>query len=191
MIGETTARLRTATATAHQRLEDDLDIFGKVAGADSRRRLVERFHGLHVGAERALSPWLHDIDGLVFGERSRLPALDRDLKALGATVAGLVPVCAVASPASVAEALGMLYVLEGSTLGGHVIGRRMASEGLDRVGLTFLDPYGARVGERWRDFLAVLERETASDAAREAAATGARRAFAVTHDWLCAEVVAA
>lgn len=183
MIGETTARLRAETADSHQRLEESLDLFTKVAERGSRRRLVERFHGLHAGAEQALAPWLAAIDGLEFDDRSRLPHLRRDLKTLG--VSGEAAICPVATPADAAEALGLFYVLEGSTLGGHMIGKQLARDGVDDEGLTFLNPYGAAVGERWRAFMTVLERETASASDRDAAVAGARRGFALVTDWLC------
>jgi len=184
MTGETTARLRAETAEAHRRLEDNLDIFGKIASADARRRLVQRFHGLHAGAEAALAPWLTAVDGLAFGDRSRLPQLRRDLAALGCGDPA-PPACRVAAPAGAAEALGLLYVLEGSSLGGRVIGRRLAADGIDDTGLSFLDPYGPQVGEQWRAFTAVLERETVGDADREAAVAGALRGFQLALDWLC------
>lgn len=191
MIGETTARLRAETATAHERLETDLDIFAHVRRPPDRRRLVERFHGLHAGVERALAPWLEQVAGLDFAGRSRLPHLRRDLTALHAALPAALPVCDVGPVGDRGEALGLLYVFEGSTLGGHVIRKRLAAEGQDADGLSFLDPYGAAVGERWRAFLAVLERQTADEAARASAVRGGRRGFDLAHGWLCAQAVAA
>lgn len=191
MTGETTARLRAETATAHERLETDLDIFTRVRRMQDRRRLVERFHGLHAGVERALAPSLASLADLDFPGRSRLPHLRRDLTALGAASPAALPVCDIGPVVDAAEALGLLYVFEGSTLGGHVIRKRLAAEGHDADGLSFLDPYGAAVGERWRTFLAVLERETTDPAARAATTRGGRRGFALAHDWLCAETASA
>ncbi|MDP1632046.1 MAG: biliverdin-producing heme oxygenase [Caulobacter sp.] len=177
-------RLRTATAALHSRLELDLDLFEQVSRPQGRRRLVERFHGLHVGAERALAPFLSSLSGLEFEKRSRLVHLDHDLVALGGRLTD-IPACPVASPASLAEALGLFYVLEGSTLGGHVIRRQLTARGVDAEGLSFLDPYGPEVGVRWRDFLAVLDRETPLEPARDDAVAGAVTGFTLTHDWLC------
>lgn len=191
MIGETTARLRAETATAHERLETDLNIFARVRRPVDRRGLVERFQGLHAGVERALSPWLGALADLDFAGRSRLPHLRRDLTALDAAPTAPLPVCAIDAVGDRGEALGLLYVFEGSTLGGHVIRKRLAAEGQDAEGLSFLDPYGAAVGERWRAFLAVLERETVDEPARASAVRGGRRGFELAHGWLCAEAVAA
>jgi heme oxygenase len=89
------------------------------------------------------------------------------------------------SPANLAEALGMLYVLEGSTLGGHVILRTLRNAGVDCAPLAFLDPYGPDTGRRWRDFLIVLEQETGSEMRRDAACKGAVLAFEHALEVLC------
>ena len=88
---------------------------------------------------------------------------------------------------SLGEALGLLYVLEGSTLGGKVIRRQVEASGGDMAGLTFLDPYGAQAGERWRSFLAVLDR--AAGAEPEGAVAGARAGFRHAELRLCGEAV--
>ncbi len=82
----------------------------------------------------------------------------------------------------------MLYVLEGSTLGGQVIRKRLLARGQAMTGLSFLDPYGPETGRRWKDFLAVLQRECPPDDVRsgEAAAKGAVTGFDRAGAWLCA-----
>lgn len=190
MASETVSRLRDATRDEHQRLEDSLDIFGRVARPEGRRRLVERFHGLHAGAERALSPLLSGIAGLDYDARSRLPFLAADVRTLGGDPAGLT-LCDVDRPANLAEALGVFYVLEGSTLGGQVIRKRLEARGDTDRGLSFLNPYRDQVGPRWRAFLEVLERDTATEPRRDAAVKGALAGFAMTQAWLCVPLEAA
>ena len=153
MIGHTHRRLRRATRAQHERLEARVDIFRRIRTRAGRRRLVQDFHDLHVAAEAGLASWLADLPGLDFDARRRAPRIAQDLAVLGGAPRAAEPILV----ASVSEALGVLYVLEGSTLGGHVIRRRIEAEGGDMAGLSFLDPYGASVGERWRAFLAVLD----------------------------------
>jgi len=157
MDADLPTRLRGATQDAHQRLEDRLDILDRMATGAGRRELVRGFHAMHLAAETALSPWLSDLAGLDFEDRRRTPHLARDLVTLGVTPAQVAPPVVN----GVGEALGRLYVLEGSSLGAKVIARQAALRGLDMIGLSFLDPYGSRTGERWRGFLAVLARESA------------------------------
>jgi heme oxygenase len=177
MISDAHCRLRAATQDHHQRLEEQVDILGRIATPEGRRDLVEGFSGLHADAEAALAPWLADLPGLDFQARRRSAHLARDL----AVVGGAAPTARPIAVRGVAEALGLMYVLEGSTLGGRVIRKQVAARGGDMAGLSFLDPYGERVGERWRSFLSVLGDEPDTDALVAGALAGFRHA----EDRLC------
>lgn len=170
MISDTHRRLRDTTHAQHQRLEAGLDILRRISSPSGRRELVERFHGLHAEAEAALAPWLTRLDGLEFEARRRTPSLARDLARLGGVAAP--PAADPIRVAGVAEALGVMYVLEGSSLGGRVIRRHVEAAGGDMTGLSFLDPYGEAVGERWRAFLSVLAAEPDADGVVTGAVTG-------------------
>ena len=128
-------RLREATRPAHERLEERLDMLSKLGSVEQRRTLAAAFHRLHAGMERELAPWLADLDGLDFDDRRRSLVLDADLAALGATAPAPT---AAPRPAGRAEALGLMYVLEGSSLGGKVIRKHaeravLHVDGTDRV----------------------------------------------------------
>jgi heme oxygenase len=186
-IPDVLARLRAATAPAHERLEADLDLFTAIATPRGRRRLVRRFHGLHSGAEAVLAPWLGAVPGLDFQARRRRDLLAADLAALGEAAAPAPPHPA---PTSLPEALGQFYVLEGSTLGGQVIRKRVLGAGGTMQGLSFLDPYGAETGPRWKSFLGILDRECQRPARAEAAVRGGLAGFEAARRHLCAEVIA-
>lgn len=64
----------------------------------------------------------------------------RSLRVSGAFAAGPGPRAEISNRA---EALGFLYVIEGSTLGGRLILRELAAGGAEITGLSFLDPFGA------------------------------------------------
>lgn len=178
-------RLRAHTRGPHEALEADLDIFSHLASAAGRRRLTRLFHGLHAGAEAVLTPWLSAVQGLDYDARRRGPDLDRDLAHFGEPAP---PPCPLTPPTSRAEALGLLYVLEGSTLGGQVIRKRLLSQGASLDGVSFLDPYGSDTGRRWKTFLTVLDRECPPDRpeAGEAAVRGGVAGFTAARAWLCA-----
>ena len=187
MTDDIVARLRCATEEAHGRLEERLEIVQRVCSRAERLAAVERFWGLHEGAERALAPMLGDVDGLDFAARRRAELIEADLADLGGNKPSSVPVCPVEHTKSRAEALGFFYVLEGSTLGGKVIRRELAALGQDATGLSFLDPYGPDTGERWRSLLAVLRRESPSGtgAVADEMVRGAVSAFKHAEGWLC------
>ena len=87
-------------------------------------------------------------------ERRRADALASDLRALG--VEPLAPMPAP-EPLSDAEALGALYVIEGSTLGGQVIMRSLQGTDFEAGATRFFDAYGPRTGAMWKAFCAALE----------------------------------
>lgn len=173
------ARLRAETAASHRGLEARSDVLARAACRNRRKALVLAFHRLHSAAEAGLAPLLETIPGLDYDRRRRLPLLESDLAALSLRPAR--PPGAVA-PACQAEALGMLYVLEGSTLGAQVIRRELAVRGADLKGLSFLDPYGSHTGAMWRDFLTVLDRVAGEQPG--AAVRGGLAAFAMAEQLL-------
>ncbi|MDP3635429.1 biliverdin-producing heme oxygenase [Phenylobacterium sp.] len=189
MVETILGRLRAATADAHQSLETRLNIVEQLTAPAARRRLAERFHAWHVGSESAMAPLLSDIVGLGYAGRRRSVELASDLAVLGGQpqTGRRIP-----APANSAEAMGRLYVLETLTLGGKAIARQVAARGLNMKGLSFLDPYGAEAGERWRKFVLIAEREGAvSDKACEAMVRGAVAGFSQAERWLCEPTVAA
>jgi heme oxygenase (biliverdin-IX-beta and delta-forming) len=184
MISAAHQRLRDATQADHQRLESRLDILARIASPTGRRALVQDFHCLHREAEAALEPWLGEMPGLEFDARRRSVQLSRDLQAVGGQAR------AASAPPKVANAqaaLGRMYVLEGSTLGGRVIRKAVSSRGDHMGGLSFLDPYGERVSERWRSFLAVVAAQVCGPTQIEALIAGALAGFRHAEARLCGE----
>lgn len=184
MSKTTLERLREATRNAHEGLEARLDILNRMDTLAGRQTLAAGFHAFHAGVELATAPHLANLPGLEFASRRRTPLLEADLERLGVRAGAPA---SVAPPRSVAEALGLLYVVEGSSLGGKVIAKQAAARGLDLEGLSFLNPYGERTGEYWKGFLSILDRECpAQDPGRgEAAARAAASAFAHAEITLC------
>lgn len=180
------AHLREATSEAHGRLEQELDLLGRVRDRQRFAHVLERFLGFHLTWERAIrqQPSLRSF----IEPRSRLPHLRRDLSALGRTNAEVarLPSCVAAEGLArdAAGAVGSLYVMEGSTLGGQVIGRALAdAEWRPAGGLTYFEPYGDRTGAMWRAFGTWAEAMVTPEH-RPAAEHGARRTFAVLQEWL-------
>jgi heme oxygenase len=174
--------LRSATRDLHDGLEARLDVFARVADPVRRREMVGRFLAFYRPAEAALARVLADEPDLEFDARRKAPALERDLRTLKvAPTDATLADAPLATPTGRCEALGFLYVLEGSTLGGRVIDKQLRLRGLSPEGLSFFQGYGEATGVRWKAFCAVLER--ADD--KTAAARGARSAFVQMEAWMC------
>ena len=56
------------------------------------------------------------------------------------------------------EALGALYVIEGSTLGGNVIAKQLSkTEGFDGISFHFFGCYQENTGPMWKSFKEALD----------------------------------
>ena len=184
-------RLRAATGEIHRHLDGDLDILAQLASGPARRRQVFRYRDFYTGAEAAMEGPLAGLSDVAASLGARTTCLIADLNALGADATRQSRPIAPPSVANRAEALGLLYVVEGSGLGGKVILRQLAARGEALTGLTFLDPHGAEAGEVWKRVLAVLARDLGSEADIAAAVAGAIKGFAFARACLVTETVTA
>lgn len=105
-------------------------------------------------------------------ERRRAAALLADLAELGFAPPAPSP---IAAPATAAERVGALYVLEGSRLGGTLLRRRLAEAQPGAPNAYLAHGEGAPL---WRTFLEWLDSRALDPAQTRAAVDGARGAFA-------------
>jgi heme oxygenase len=186
--------LRIGTRQLHVRLEKRMPFFSPGLDAALYTRLLKAYYGFYQPLETALATSALMPAGLVPAERVKMPALVADLNALGLSDADIVslPRCArlpmIDSPAA---CLGVMYVLEGATLGGQLLRREVHSRlGLDEhSGARFLNVYGAATGPRWKAFLNHLHVAPHEPQALEAAAQAAQFTFSSFEQWLDAQGV--
>lgn len=146
-------RLRSETRAAHEAAEREFDWERRVATSAGYRALLGRFWGFHATWEPVVAARL--ADPAFVEPRRKLGLLRADLTHLGASpndITMLPTVDAGALPRTDAEALGSLYVMEGSSLGGQIIARRIAATlGYRREsGCAYFNAYGPEVGTMWR-----------------------------------------
>jgi heme oxygenase len=133
-----------------------MDLGRRLASIQGYVELLQALARLHGAFEQCLARFDWTQLGIDLEERKRMRWLAEDLAALGARIA--LPPALTAAPNDVFEALGALYVLEGSTLGGRIVFERAAAlPGIScRRGARFFYGHGQRTGRLWRDFLDVL-----------------------------------
>ena len=166
-------------------MEARLDLTDPALDLWRLRDVVTRLHGFWAGTEPALDTWAGEHPGLAealqWSRRRRTARLARDIAVLGGSIGPPAP--AVHDRPDTAAALGWLYVVEGSTLGGAVITRALARL---RPGLRLecFAPYDEGPGPMWRDFQAKLEQWQAGDDLRaERVASAGVATFAALADW--------
>jgi heme oxygenase len=178
--------LRDRTRGAHERVEARVDAPARLADRSAYRSWLDLLLGFHAATDAVLE--------IAFAETGlppsgRVQRLRRDLAALGASAAEIaaVPQLDPAWIAGGASACGTLYVVEGSALGGAVLGRQARAE-LDVTplsGAAFFSGAGSPA-PRWRAVCAVLDdRLGDDDDARVVAVGGALAAFAAFEEWAC------
>lgn len=146
-------RLRAATRDAHERVDRRFSGYDLGKPLDYRC-FLEAHHAVLPGCERALEASAAGrlIDD--WARRVRTPALLADLDCLGGTQARAAPAGRRLAPAA---AFGMLYVLEGSRLGGAILARRVLDGGSPRCAeATRYLRHGEGL-RLWPSFLAALE----------------------------------
>lgn len=173
------AALRRWTADVHERLHG-APAFAALAGGrldlPAYADLMSRLLGFHRAVAPTVSRGLDRLGLSGDRHRARLARLEYDLAAIGPCVPPVV-----AAPAwSDDAAVGCLYVVDGSTLGGRVIHRQLdyllgpSDAGRSFFGGTPDDPLC------WRRLCAALERYGAETPSRlSAMAEGATETFAL------------
>ncbi len=178
-------QLRSVTRAAHLRLEAEVDFDGRLTSLEAYRSLLEGFFRFLKPVEAALEALdLREL-GIDYWLRRKLGWVEADLKDLGhsaASLNGLPEFSAAPKLRDPVEALGALYVLEGSSLGRQVMLGKLAPRlnvGPDWAG-RFFNGYGKDTGAMWGSFVAVLnEAGSAPHSAQliEAAALATFNAF--------------
>ncbi len=151
-------RLRESTRLVHARLEGSLALVQPGLTASRYLRVLEAFYGFYAPLEplvmRAVA---QDGAALALELRVKAPLLEADLSRLLRTRAQIdeLPRCTdLPRVAQRSQALGALYVMEGATLGGQIIGRYLRDHlGIDAAsGALFFAGYGVETRARWLAF---------------------------------------
>jgi heme oxygenase len=179
-------RLRDATAQQHRQVEHRIGLLDRAWTAQTYVQLLQAMRGLHAPLERRLAAMGWSGTAIVMRERCKTPWLEADLAHYGFYGTDLaecrdLPLCE-----DVCAGLGVLYVLEGSTLGGQVILRSLQMKlGISATaGGRFFAGYGALSGARWRSYLAELERLGGSPHDAAVIEQAALQTFAAFDRWL-------
>lgn len=179
-------RLKRATNETHERL--DQCIMGK--GIFDSRALFACFlrvqHRLHARIDALYDDPALQAPFPELPSRRRLARIERDLADLGS--AAPIDAPARAPLPAWPTALGWLYVVEGSALGGAVIYKMAARLGLDQqFGASHLAPPSHGVAAHWRHFTAALNALPLTDHEEQQVVAGARAAFSAVGHYVSEE----
>jgi heme oxygenase len=177
----TIGAVRERTQSVHHRLESRLQLT-RAPSVAYYAAYLSRMYGVVQAIERKAAEQADSLSRLpdLADRAHKSSALERDLTDLGVLPQKL-PVLSLPELADVAALFGALYVLEGSTLGGTVLARRLEAE-LGALPTRYLRIYGLETAAKWRTFLAALETFAALDE-RQRVARAAHRMFETIEAW--------
>ena len=175
--------MKEATAPVHQALEKlplSASLTSPAVTLEDYKNYLLRMLPVLQDLEQNIYPLLlvtvPDIE-----QRRKLPLLVEDLSRLDAVIPGVtvLPLTQSTQNMTLAFAMGIMYVMEGSTLGGRFIGNNIQKA----LGLTpgsgaqYFGGYGAATGSMWKSFLQHLDHFQGTQHTADEIIEGARFAF--------------
>ncbi len=184
--------LRRATASIHaevERLGLLAPLVSEEVTLEDYRRYLQAIASIHAPLEELLYRQLDPGVGLRLGLRPKWPALRQDLEEQGLPwqIHQLRLIPPPLLPMDLSFTVGGLYVIEGSTLGGHTIARHLRRRlGPAVGGARLLDFHGPQTAAAWRTFTTGLNESAAMGLLiPERVIAGALAIF--NHVYLCLE----
>lgn len=168
-------RLKAASAQAHERVDNGVMQAAPFASPDAYAAFLRFQYRLHrqvepLYAAPALQPLLPDL-----AERSRLEALEADFADLGLAR----PDAPLGPELALPEALGWLYVVEGSNMGAAILAKEATKIGYSSEhGARHLAGHPEGRALHWRRFTAALDAVELSEEEDRRVEEAARAAFA-------------
>lgn len=148
------AKLKEATRPQHDSLEGTVDIMNRAMTLEGYKNLLCKFYSFHAAIEQPLGAIDWQTLGFDFESRRKRHFLEKDFQYLDVDKSRIDLWRDLPEINDAPQAVGCLYVLEGSTLGGQVISRHLR-QNFDLTpanGAAFFNSYGERVGEMWKAF---------------------------------------
>jgi heme oxygenase (biliverdin-IX-beta and delta-forming) len=178
--------LKAATHAAHVRLEKRLALDAADLTLDRYTRYLECMLGFHRTVARGLEParlvWSGAADCGI-----RVRWLEADLEDLGVEARyPAMPAHLLPGLRERPEIIGCSYVVEGASLGGLVLYRRLCDRwhlGQARGG-SFLFGYGPGTAARWKRFVDAMNAAPLDEAGVRRCVDTARRTFGAVDSWL-------
>jgi heme oxygenase (biliverdin-IX-beta and delta-forming) len=184
-------QLRSKTAHSHQLIEQNSvsqSLMSQGVTLTQYAQYLKSMYGFVYGFERMVFPLLKPYQLLQLDDRRKSHLIQADLALLNHTAAQpyvndeLFSTHYQTAPA----ALGGMYVLEGSTLGGQIISRHLSKVLGDSVAgkTTYLTAYNGQTSGMWKSFLQLLCEAGATTANKDEIIDSAVNTFSLLNNCL-------
>jgi heme oxygenase (biliverdin-IX-beta and delta-forming) len=184
--------LRIKTSEHHESIEQKLALTETFKSRKEYVALLEAFYGFYFSMEKKLETFAAEFRRHSFelAPRHKLSWIAEDLQKLGYLPSQLskIPHCpTVPQLYEFESAVGCLYVLEGSTLGGQIIARHL-NQSLSitpQNGGRFFSGYGPYTGKMWQEFVNFLNTQEKFITDHETVVQAACDTFKCLEAWIC------
>ena len=180
--------LKTETAPQHQAIESVIPLLKPdLTLAEYRSHLIKML-GFYTPLEARLSQYVQEFgDVLSIARRFKTQWLHADLIALAESTMDLAEsgkYAAISKITSLPMCVGVLYVIEGSTLGAQVIRRSLIQNlDLDDTTMHFYNGYGSETLTMWKSLRSQAQNAVKDSDYSESGAS-ARETFRLLLEWL-------
>lgn len=185
--------LKQATATAHANLEQ-LPISSSIMKPDVTMAEYSRYLQVMYQVINEVEKRFFHVVSSVFSDmnlRAKSDLIKEDLKKIGGIPEAKSSLIFDSADKSTAFIVGIIYVVEGSTLGGRYMLKNINSV-IDFGGqnaTTFLDGYGNTTGSMWKKFANELSEFEAVTKSSSDIIAGAQHAFEAIHNHFLTSLV--
>ncbi|EOR94289.1 bacteriophytochrome heme oxygenase BphO [Arcticibacter svalbardensis MN12-7] len=178
--------IKINTKNSHQSLENKLILPMKsIHNQESLARLLVIFYSFFGGLEVNINKHIDTAFLPDYADRRKTAALENDLILLKTALPSLASNDDLPEINNHLQALGALYVIEGSTLGGKFISK-MVRQQIDLphvIGLTFFDGYGSDTDTMWQLFKQFMDQPMTADE-KDMVIQSANDTFAKFSQWV-------
>ncbi|MBE9461268.1 biliverdin-producing heme oxygenase [Dyadobacter subterraneus] len=181
--------LRGQTSESHDNLEENKYskvILDPVVKMSDYQLYIAKLYGVTKACENDIYPAISSVLTDI-GQRFKSQLIEDDLRKTGFSkeqVANL-PVFKF-NPSSTADALGTMYVLEGSTLGGKILYKHI-NQVLrlnEETGASYFYGYGQQTGLLWKTFISTLANYAVEENCEQQIISSAISTFNAIGHWL-------
>jgi heme oxygenase (biliverdin-IX-beta and delta-forming) len=164
--------LKEGTKDAHIELEKIVvQQLKAIQTKDDYARLLKFFYAFFREVEKAIAPFMTSDVVPDYSERRNANHLKADIESLGGDVDKDIPKATAPSITNKYQALGALYVMEGSVLGGKTIVKMLEKYNINS-GISFFSGYGDKTPALWGRFIELLNQQiTGTEQQRDAIQT--------------------
>lgn len=168
--------IKEATKAAHLNLEKKvIEKLKAIRSNADYADFLKYFYTYFSQVEQAIAPYITEQLLPDYKDRRNSSYLKNDIEELGSHT-GETPSITLPVIENQLQALGALYVMEGSIMGGSIIIKMLEKGGITK-GISFFSGYGEATGQKWGVFVGTMNQQATTPEEEEIAIQAANEAF--------------